>query len=183
MSRMGIAFLESFYDAYLKHQKGLAYIAVAKDSDKILGLIAGGASDIRSNFMRKARVSFLLPLSIKLMTDKYVRFFFIEKLRMKLASSKKVDKYKTISLGLLPAEQPCARLQVICVREESRGTGVSLKLMNTFRKACEKLDYRSIELSVQSNNVRALSFYKKNGWIIIEQGPESTFMCASASTE
>ena len=52
----------------------------------------------------------------------------------------------------------------LCVLPDYKGTGISGKLIESFKLACAEVGYKCLTLSVSGENTRAMAFYRKHGW-------------------
>jgi ribosomal protein S18 acetylase RimI-like enzyme len=48
--------------------------------------------------------------------------------------------------------------------------------MERFRQACRHAGYPTMDLSVYTDNARAVAFYRKGGWNVVRQTDGTTFM-------
>ena len=177
MSHVGGRYTRAFYQAYLEDPKGLAFVAVSEEDGRVVGLVGGGDADIRARFLRRAPGRFLGTLLVKCVTDRVVRSKVFEALAQKLRLSR---KRKEEPARPAPGEAPRAMLQVVCVLPEARGAGAAPALVEAFRKACRDAGYRTMELTVATDNARALGFYRKTGWQVAGQDVRNTSMWRSA---
>jgi ribosomal protein S18 acetylase RimI-like enzyme len=161
MTEMGPRWLCALYRFYIKHLKGVCYVAI--DSiGKVVGFAVGGEPDIREQFLRAAMLRYPHIIFWKFLTRPIVRTVLLGELFKKLHlkrqdnSSENADTDKTLP--------KCSNLLSICVLPDYKGTGISNQLIETFQKACAARGYRRLTLSVLSENSRAIAFYKKHGW-------------------
>lgn len=180
-SRMGKRFVQAFYEIYLSRDDGLACVAVEQKSNRVVGVIIGGSADIRSDFLRQAAWRFFATLIFKCVVDRVVRSRVINRLTKKL-----IKKNTNVIDEALP-DWPCkpaknkGLLQLICVLEDYRGTSVAKNLFEAFQRACQEAGYSALNLSVASNNARAIAFYLKMGWKVIAEKPGAIRMEAVIS--
>jgi len=173
MSRMGLGFVEAFYRAYLDGTGGIALAALEPQTGQVVGVVAGGSADIRSRFLRRAWRAFFGAILRKSIVDCVVRSALLNWVRGKLGR-RQSDQGETDDVA--PGGRERARLQVICALEEWRGTGAAAALMASFRQACREAGCGEIELSVSTDNARAIAFYVRMGCKTVDRGPRITRM-------
>lgn len=181
ISRMGLRFAKSFYEAYLIESDGLAFVAVDEGDGRVVGLVAGGDPDIRATFLGVAPHRFPFVLLWRYLTDCVVRSAVLRHLRSKLGRGGKSRIDEEISNWPQPGDLPWAKLQVIAALTDYRGSGVATALIQAFQTACREDGYRSMDLSVHTDNTRAIAFYKKNGWQIVKKTKGTTYMRRSSN--
>jgi ribosomal protein S18 acetylase RimI-like enzyme len=161
MTEMGPRWLCTLYRFYINHPGGVCYVA-ADSTDKVAGFAVGGEPDIRERFLHTVLLRYPHIIFWKFLTKPLVRAVLLEELFKKLhlkrkeISSENIDSHKTLP--------KCGNLLSICVLPDYKGTGVANQLIETFQKACAAEGYRHLTLSVLSENLRAIAFYKKHGW-------------------
>lgn len=82
---------------------------------------------------------------------------------------KKLGLAKTVAATPQPTDfvfTPSVGLVVIGVHPSMRGKGIFEMLMKEFEKNALQLNIKNCNLSVRSNNARAIAAYKKMGWQI-----------------
>lgn len=166
-SRLGLAFVEASYCAFLESPGGIAWVAVEAESASVVGVVAGGEPSIRGRFVRRARRRFWPRILLSLLIRPWLLGPHIARSPSPGKDARKPAPNEDV---------PVARLQVICVLPEVRGTGVAARLFEAFRLACKQKEFRAIELTVKSDNTRALAFYAKLGWRVQSQDSRNTLM-------
>ena len=168
-SRMGLRFTRDFYQCYLNRPGGVAFAALDKGG-QVVGLVAGGEQGIRSEFIAKAARHYFGTILLKFLTDRVVRSALVKRL---LRPRGERDAGSAWPDG---QDTSLAKLQVICVRADHRGTGLAARLMLHFYEAAKQAGYRATYLSVAPDNLRAIAFYDKVGWTIIHRDIQATYM-------
>ena len=161
MTEMGHRWLCALYRFYINHPGGVCYVAI-DSAGKVAGFAVGGEPGIRQQFLRSAMLRYSHIIFWKFLTRPIVRAVLLEELFNKLHLKRKASSSENIDTrGNLPK---CGNLLSICVLPDYKGTGVANKLIETFQKACAAKGYRRLTLSVLSENLRAITFYKRHGW-------------------
>ena len=62
-----------------------------------------------------------------------------------------------------------AKIMLLTVSENYRRKKIATNLINKFYENLKKINVPNIELSVKTDNTAAITFYKKQGFIIIEK--------------
>ena len=76
-----------------------------------------------------------------------------------------------MELGLFRDDESWGYVNLYYLRDDYRGKGISVDLDNFAIKFLKSLGVNRAKLSVSPKNLRALKFYKKNGWI--DKGPRT----------
>ena len=182
ISHMGAGFAQAFYECYISRADGLALVAIEGESNKVVGLVAGGNSRIRSEFLRCSPRQFFGTLLFRFLADSVVRAKLAHQLLQRL-------RRKNNSIIINGDPPSCLHedgkntglLQAICVLDQYRGTTVAKCLMEAFKRACQKAGYHTLNLNVAANNTRAIAFYLKLGWKVIVESPSAIRMKLSIS--
>jgi len=167
LTHLGVACLDRFYLAFID-QAG-AYAQVASFNQKIVGFVVG-VSDSSSLFGRFYQHNFLflaLTVGRRIFLDTQLRQaifqrlphinYAVRSLFYKVVGKSSVGRMKSPS-------QVSARLLSIGILSEYRGKGIADKLTHHFFKQLQEDGISIVGLSVQTGNVRAISFYEKTGW-------------------
>jgi ribosomal protein S18 acetylase RimI-like enzyme len=161
MTEMGHHWLCALYRLYINHPEGVCFVA-ADSAGQVTGFAVGGEPDIREKFLRAAMLRYPHIIIWKFLTRPLVRAVLLEELSKKLhlkrkeISSENMDSHKTLP--------KCGNLLSICVLPDYKNTGIASQLIESFQKACAAKGYERLTLSVLSENLRAVAFYKKHGW-------------------
>jgi ribosomal protein S18 acetylase RimI-like enzyme len=130
---------------------------------KVVGFAVGGEPNIRNLFLRRAVFRYPYIIIWKFLTNPSVRHVLLKELTRKLHF-----KYRptTIPENTKTQETTTHRgnLLSICVLPDYKGTGIAGKLIRFFQLACTAEGYNYLMLSVTTDNLRAIAFYKKHGW-------------------
>ena len=171
MTKMGLGWLCALYRFFIKHPEGISYVAV-DDMGKVVGFAVGGEPDIRDRFLQFAMLRYPHILFWKFMTEALVRAVLIEELSRKLHLKRSTVSSEDI--GTAKNLDKCGNLLSICVLPDFKGTGIADQLIETFQNACAAQGYKHLKLSVVSENLRAIAFYKKHRWYETVTSGEST---------
>lgn len=181
-SALGLMYLRRMFSWYLDVNK--AFLFHIEDNHQCIGycggiikdgsMETGSASGMMQHSFNAAIKAFLLrPWLIfhKEVRKKYSLFF--KNLLAKLGIKK-----NTISSGERERKKrkPEVGLVVIGVLPEYRGKGVSTELMRYFELRAKENNIFKLQLSVLSDNNRAISSYQKNGWQIVGNNGSSMVM-------
>lgn len=72
-----------------------------------------------------------------------------------------------------PRHQRAAKLVLIGVKENARGTGAAAELLDAFREEAARRGFDTVCLVVNRNNARARASYAKAGWACQDNGGQS----------
>ena len=171
-TQLGEKLLAKFYREYLKKVPELFLVAEA--NDEIVGICMGYYCEdnaYQKNFLK--RNFFMLGLRcIKLTLERNDRMLEKFGLRKPNKTDCTPQKDSHVDSKEKPAveKSKCGDLLSICVREDYRGQGVSSNLVACYHNVLKKNVREVCILSVKQNNNRAISFYKKMGYSIVDQG-------------
>ena len=162
ISSLGLELIENYYLEYLK-EKCPFVLAYSYEYNSLIGFCMGyyDGSKARESFLahnKKQLIHRLLELCLsfnRLAISKCWHYVFP-------AKKPKKDKDKQP----IKAE---ADLLSICVKETYRGIGVSKDLVRVFEKKLIENDKKDVTLSVYKTNDRAIGFYKKIGYSIVDE--------------
>lgn len=181
---LGPGFLRAFYGYYIDHG-GIVMVAVEPDGT-VLGLVAGGAPQMRSQFLRRHAVRFLLTAIGKSFVHRRVLQRNLEHFGSGIrAIARKMKLLKASAAP--PAPEPPAgtwsNLLSICADPKARGRGVGQALMEAFRQESAARGYRTMRLSVHNDNLAAIRLYEKCGWAKVLTVPSGTYFMRSVTEE
>ena len=163
MTQMGRRWLAALYRLYVRSEDGIALVACEDDTGRVVGLVAGGAPSLRTQFLSGARLRYPHVLIWRFLTRKVVRTkmlsYLLGKLRPKRGRRSDIVAERSATL---PANH--GSLLSICVIPEYRGTESASRLIEAFQDESRRRGYEAIELTVRSVNARAMAFYEKHGW-------------------
>ena len=161
MTEMGHHWLCALYRFFIKHRGGICRVAVDADG-KVIGLAVGGNPYIRDEFLNSALFRYPHLIFWKFFSKQLVRRVLLQELARKLQRKRtavRPGNTKAPNAGIRSGN-----LLSICVLPDCEGTGIGGKLIESFRLACKAEGYERLALSVDSENNRAVAFYKKHGW-------------------
>jgi len=165
-SRMGQGFVEAFYLSYIVAADGHVFVATAKGTDEVVGVVAGGGRNIRDEFLRRARAQFRFRILTKALVDTVVLRAVVKGLRKAIA---RVLRRQQVPAPPWQPRRPYGWLQVVAVRAHMRGTGVASGLMERFLAVFQDQGWAEVLLSVSRSNFRALGFYRKHGFVEVHR--------------
>lgn len=175
-SRMGIPFLMEFYERYLKDPEGFLLAGVEAQSDRILGVVAGGRPGIWREVTRIAIRKYAGRLAYKLLVDSVVRRAIWREILRRFGIGRSVEQRRVFGDSALPADRRFAVLRVLCVLPCARGSGLAGELTAAFGKACWSAGYDWMYLDVLPENKRGIAFYRKDGWEMVSESKTSVAM-------
>ena len=155
--------IERYYQKFL--EEGGPFV-LAFDDDKLVAFCMGyyDGSKARNAFLQENKLRLALRMLVlclsfnKLVLKKCWNFAF--------GAKKKVEQ----NAKKVKAE---ADLLSICVLETYRGKGISVELVEQFEERVFAAGKSDLMLAVYQDNVRAIAFYKKIGYVIAcEDGDE-----------
>ena len=161
MTEMGRHWLYALYLFFIKHHGGICLVAV-DTGETVVGLAVGGDPNIRNEFLNSAMFRYPHIIFWKFLCKRPVRRVLLKELAGKFQHRHPVDNSKD-SKGQNTAARSGSLLS-LCVLPNYKGTGIGGKLIESFKLACADEGYKRLTLSVVSENIRAMAFYKKHGW-------------------
>ena len=160
IASLGLKLIENYYREYLKEKSPFV---LAYEDNSLIGFCMGyyDGSKARESFMaqnKKQLILRLIELCLsfnRLALSKCWYYVFPPKMPKKEKDKKPVK-----------AE---ADLLSICVKEIYRGLGISKSLVHEFEKKLIENEKKDVTLSVYMTNDRAIGFYKKMGYSIVDE--------------
>ncbi len=171
----GEEFLRIYYANYLSGPEHV--LLVAKAENKVIGFVAGTHDKtllyrtlFNNNFFS------IVKLTIKkFIASKKFRHQLFKRIHIVVNAIKL--KFSIIKYGNeKSSEEADVKLLSIAVKNEFRGTGVSVALIRRFEKEIFKGESLSCALSVKTDNSRGIGFYKKMGWQIVSRDENSIYL-------
>ena len=104
-------------------------------------------------------------------------WFFLQILRVTLTHPAVVWQLisSVLSTSQTELEKDTVELTYIGVSSTERGRGVGKKLLNSFIEASRSKGYRSVVLSVEKENLPAISLYEKEGFKVVSTFSEGRY--------
>ncbi len=179
LGHMGQEFLMLFCSQFMNSSINYGY--VAKCNGKTVGFLFGTVNENPFyQFYRQNFIVLSLIVMKRYLMDSYVRKHIAKRLgyiliaiKTLLPSSKRVNNAQYNKINILVS----ARLLAIGVDSNYRGLGIANKLTSQFCVEMKSAGYKMVELSVLAWNKRAISFYKKDGWIQEESTDSIVSFC------
>lgn len=162
MAEMGPRWLCALYRFFLKHPNGISCVAIDA-TGKVVGFAVGGEPNMRDLFLHRAVFRYPHIIIWKFLTNPLVRRVLLKELTRKSHSKCRPTTIpeNTKTQGTTTRR---GNLLSICVLPDYKGTGIDGKLIRFFQLACTAEGYNHLMLSVTTDNLRAIAFYKKHGW-------------------
>lgn len=184
LALLGPDFLRAFYGYYI-HHNGIVLVAV-EQSGRVLGLVAGGPPQMRSQFLRSHALRFLATAIGKSLVHRRVLQRNLEHFGSAIRGiGRRLHLVPVTTVP--PAPEPPAgtwsNLLSICADPKARGRGVGQALMEAFRHESAARGYRTMRLSVHNDNLAAIRLYEKAGWAKVLTVPSGTYFMRSATEE
>lgn len=152
----------------------LRYYQIAQADSKVIGLCAiSGAGEILGWAMGSPH-----PDKINAQLRSPLAWFVLQMVRV--AFTRPLVLWQLISSVLSTSSQTeikkdALELTYIGVSSTQRGLGVGKKLLNAFIEASRSNGYRSVVLSVEKENLPAISLYEKEGFKVIKTLSEGRY--------
>ena len=166
-------FLELYYSEFVGRPENKAnYGFVACVEKEIVGTVIGtsNAHELYKGFYRRNTILLCLIVLKQFVLDSFVRTHLLSRMSHIKLALKSIIPFANVKLTMTnvtvsSTSLPTARLLSICVDSHYRGKyGVANNLVRTFCTHLSKEGIEYVGLSVRKDNLRAISFYKKNGW-------------------
>ena len=171
LSHLGPNFLSIFYLEFVKKEGN--YGLIVHNNGKIIGSLLGTSSSYNEfylEFYKKIfwKLSFLVFSQI--LIDKHLRRNIWSKKEHFYRACKSIfKKNKKVENDRRSVDSQIANLQSIYIDPQFRGSGGAKLLIDSFCNNLYLDGVKKVVLSVESNNKRAISFYKKCGWDEVEK--------------
>lgn len=171
LTHLGPEMLQLFYGEFINQNGNYGFVALS--DDKVIGFVActANADVLYTRLYKQYFWKLIRIVAVRLLRDAYIRKnvwdrmihlrHAIKSLFLKSGTAPDARNGSSVSTTSIPT-----RLLSIGVDPNLRGLGVAAALV---RKLCLQLEQdgiRSVGLSVNADNERAIAFYKKDGWII-----------------
>ena len=181
LGHMGQDFLKYFCAQFVNTSQNYGY--VAKCEGKPVGFLLGTiAKDPLQNFYRQNLPVLSWLVLKRYLMDAYVRQHITKRLGNVKIVFKSIlpSKEKSAAQGQVSDLQEAiqakpARLLAIAVDQNYRGMGIADRLTGQFCAEMKREGYKKVGLSVLPWNERAISFYKKDGWVLEENRESSLY--------
>lgn len=152
LGQFSVSLLEEFYKNLLNHE---CVFIVAEEDNNILGFVIGGEwkkiSGYLHFFMRKYFLRSMLESAIRPRTWRKSIKKIVSLLGHEEQDPNNLDNIENFTL------------LSIATGKQTQGRGVGSGLLQAFNNEMKKITKRYY-LSVQDTNIRAINFYKKNGF-------------------
>ena len=179
LTHLGQDFLELFYAEFVT--RGDSYCVVAADGNQVVGLVAGTANAklhhrtfYRRNFIRVVRI-----VLTRFFKDAHVRREIGKRaihiqiaLEALLSRNKQKGSSQTDASGKSTVP---SRLLSIAVHPDYRGQNIASELTSHFLRLLRNDGVSRVGLSVRSDNMSAIRFYEKDGWVVERVTPDSVY--------
>ncbi|ODA41177.1 GNAT family N-acetyltransferase [Desulfosporosinus sp. BG] len=173
LGHMGQKFLRLFCSQFVNSSTNYGY--VAKCAEKPVGFLLASIDSAPFNkFYRQNFMVLALIVIKKYLTDSYVRKNITQRLGNILVALTTLLPSSGKEIKAEQSKTPSeARLLGIGVDSNYRGLGIADKLTSRFCEEMKNKGLKRVGLSAVPWNERAISFYKKDGWIEDERSETS----------
>ena len=176
ITRMGSSFLHAHHRYYATSSEGICFVAAEEDTGRVRGLVVGGKPELRYSFIRSHALRFALTLLWRACVDRVVRHrvgVAIGRFVRKLYLGRKMDRSHE---PCEPASGTWSSLLYICTNPDFCCRGVGTELLRAFHAASARRGYDLMCITVLSDNVPAISLYRKTGWREVSRTEELTYL-------
>lgn len=177
-TNLGRGLLTRYYREFLCHPQAVS--VVVENDAGICGFIVGyrGRAPVMDLFWRRHLLYVTGCVLLKLVTLNPViwRGLVARLGHVRVAARALFSRRPAVAASSTTPEQPAiaaARLLSIAVLPACRGTGCAETVMRFFEQALRERGLALAELTVNSDNARAIHFYRKAGWNVAKQGQHS----------
>ena len=187
LSLLGRGVLKAYYRFYMVKPGGICLVAVDDKSGRVMGLVAGGRPELRSNFLLNHAIRVVGTALCKAVIYGRVRLRLLEYLGAAFRRIlRKLDLLSAAPRHPAPPEDPpgtWSNLLSICTHPDLRGRGVGNALMAGFRAESQRRGYSTMRLSVHNDNEAAIALYTRCGWKAIITTPKGTYFKRSVGED
>ena len=161
LSDLGLPFLLRYYQIARTDRTALGVCARSASGD-LLGWAVGSPHPDRINAQLRSPLAWFILQVLRLMLTRPVVLWQL------MASVFFASRQAEVKPGAI-------ELTYIGVRPDQRGRGVGKRLLNAFVEASRSRGYRSIALSVEQENLPAVSLYEKRGFKVVSTFREGRY--------
>jgi ribosomal protein S18 acetylase RimI-like enzyme len=180
LTHMGQEFLELFYHDLIPRP---GYSFLAKHNGQVIGFVAGTIEldQFYRRFYQQHFLSLARIVIVRTITDPYIRRTIWQR-RFHLRNAGKAllrwrpvqqSEFAQPTAVAAPIPNRTAHLLSIGVANDFRGQGIAEALSDHFCQAVAEDGVDKVLLSVLAGNSRAIHFYTKTGWRLVEKGHSS----------
>ena len=157
-TKIGKTLLRKYYEEYLETFEELFVVACDEDENKIIGFANGCivGRNIQNEYIKKNALRMSLRILILLICFDKTTW---RRVMNKIKKPKPPEGRKSVKRGK-------GDLLSICLLDEYRGCGASVKLIKEFEEGLKKNNINEYVLTVFPYNKRARAFYEKCGFQI-----------------
>lgn len=170
-TRLGTGFCRALYGRWVEHPEAFGFVALHEG--RPAGFVAGGAEGVHEAVNASLRRRALAALALRPHLLLGARTFR----RIGRALRRRTSAPAAAAASAPRAETreavPTARLVLIGVAAEARGTGAARALMDAFAAEARRRGFARLTLGVARENARARAAYEKAGWTLVDDGGES----------
>jgi len=179
MTLLGDGCLRLSYKVYNTHPDALSLVAIDSETGAVIGLVAGGAPEVRTEFARRHVLRLVLAALRRSLTNAFVRGRFLHHItgaiktaavKCRLLSASATDGPPAIG-----APGSWASLFSICTHPDHRGRGIGAALIQRLEAECAQRGFRTLRLSVLNDNLAARAFYETCGWTSFYSNEHGTY--------
>lgn len=180
-SKMGVHYLSRIFSWYLSTDK--AFLFFLKENDQVVGyaggmlvdgtLAHGSASSLTQHTFNDAIKALMFRPWLLLHRDFVSRYaLFTRNIVRRLRN----EFRKTEVRSAVAPKEPHVGLVVIGVDPLFQGKGFGSTLLQEFERQTLQYGFKRMTLTVNTNNIKAIRSYSRNGWIATKVEGKSTQM-------
>jgi GNAT superfamily N-acetyltransferase len=182
-ARLGRSYCSRMLSWYIESERGLLFHII--EGGKVLGYcggiinrnpgLHGSATSMTQHTFNSLLFNLLLRPWLILHPDIRSKYPLIAK-NIRLRFTKNAAKNLEPPLTDNKAFIPSIGLVVIGVLPNYQGKGLGSLLLREFESRALKEGFRKVHLSVRKDNYQAITAYKRNGWVVSNEGPSELDM-------
>jgi ribosomal protein S18 acetylase RimI-like enzyme/ubiquinone/menaquinone biosynthesis C-methylase UbiE len=175
LSSLGCRFLRHYYAEFLGRDDAFGF--VANVDGRTVGFVVGvlDAAAFYRRFYKRRFASLLLILGSGVIRSARLRLQVLKRLRhVRFAMGSLVGEQAGALVFQNISETP-TRLLALGVAPDARGHGVAEMLIDELNAVLNRVGATTVGLSVRAENLRAIAFYLRTGWVREQVGGSSLY--------
>jgi len=183
-SKLGLRYCIKMLSFYIEDKRGVLFHIVEKEAvsgycgglmNRVPGL-SGSATSMTQHAFNYLVLNLIIRPWLVLHPEIRNNLPLIRR-NIKLKLFKRSGKKGSISGKHAVEFIPSMGLVVIGVSPEYQGNGYGSLLLKEFELRARKEGFRKTHLSVHKDNLKAITAYKRNGWVVGKEGRSDLYMC------
>jgi len=176
---LGPSFLRAHYRYYIRKPKGICFVAVDEDSDRVVGFVVGGEPGLRKRFIFRYFPPLACTFAWKALVSSPVRKRLAEGVRGLLESiRRRLRRRPAEEDASQPPDDPpgtSVRLLFLGVRPEFRRRGIARALVAAWCQECWDHGYQTLWVTTPIKSAPAVALYKEGGWDLFQVDREHMY--------